>query len=275
MRTELITIGRGNEALDGALHLPDRDPVRGAVLLFHGNVGNFYTGPSRFLPPTLTESGFACLAFNRRGHDILVNASGRGVGGGACQTAAEGVEDNERAAAFLADLGHGNPIVIGHSNGGMLAACFAAAHPETRALVLLSAHAGGADTYWRSCASGLMAADRAEELERTARELVAAGRGGELLLLPRWWYAVSAASLADRIDATPDLLEQAPQVTCPTLAIRGSEEPITTYPMEDFAAKAAGPAEAIVVEGSDHWYRGHEHEVTRLVQSSLARLPTR
>jgi hypothetical protein len=29
---------------------------------------NFYVGAPRFLPPVLTRLGFACLAFNRRGH---------------------------------------------------------------------------------------------------------------------------------------------------------------------------------------------------------------
>ena len=32
---------------------------------------NFYVGAPRFLPPALTAMGYACLAFNRRGHDIL------------------------------------------------------------------------------------------------------------------------------------------------------------------------------------------------------------
>jgi hypothetical protein len=71
MRTELISIETDTAPLDGALHWPDRLPARGGVLLFHGNVMNFYSGMLRFLPPALTALGFVCLAFNRRSHDIL------------------------------------------------------------------------------------------------------------------------------------------------------------------------------------------------------------
>jgi len=66
MRTELISIATDTIPLDGAFYLPDGE-ISGAVMLFHGNTMNFYVGAPRFLPPVLTELGFACLAFNRRG----------------------------------------------------------------------------------------------------------------------------------------------------------------------------------------------------------------
>ena len=53
---------------------------RGAVLLFHGNTMNFYVGAPRFLPPVLTRLGLACLAFNRRGHDIMSTFNSRDRG---------------------------------------------------------------------------------------------------------------------------------------------------------------------------------------------------
>lgn len=52
------------------------------MLLFHGNTMNFYTGAMRFLPPVLTRMGFACLAFNRRGHDLLAARDSRLPAGG-------------------------------------------------------------------------------------------------------------------------------------------------------------------------------------------------
>lgn len=272
VRLRLVSIPAGDGVqLDGLLYEPAGLPARGSVLLMHGNVGNFYSGPSRFLPPVLVRAGFGCLAFNRRGHDVLVNRVGRGMAGGAFQSAEEGMADNVLAAAFLAGNGYPRPAVVGHSNGGLLAAQFAAHHPgDVSALVLLSAHAGGPQTYARSCASGLMAAEQADELERRGRALVAAGRGDELLLMPRWWYVISAASLVDRIDRTPGLLAVAPSIRCPTLAVRGSLEPASTYPMEEFAAQVRGPASAHVIEGSDHWYRGCESEVAELVAGWLS-----
>jgi pimeloyl-ACP methyl ester carboxylesterase len=266
---ELVSIPTDTLPLDGLLYEPEGRSAKAGVLLMHGNVGNFYSGPPRFLPGPLVSAGFACLAFNRRGHDILVNQVGREASGGAFQTAAEGMADNEYAAAFMASRGYSEPVVIGHSNGGMLAASFVARHPEVAALVLLSAHAGGPDTYRRSCAAGTMAGSDADEFEAKARELVAAGRGDELLLMPGWWYAVTAASLLDRIERTPSLLEAAPSVRCPVLAIRGSTESEKTYPMEEFARICGGPSIARIVDGANHWYTGREALVTDLITAWL------
>lgn len=276
MKLELVSIPTDTAPLDGLLYQPEGRPARAGVLVMHGNVGNFYSGPPRFLAEPLVAAGFACLAFNRRGHDILVNASGRAASGGAFQTAAEGIADNEYAAQFMAALGYAEPVVIGHSNGGMLAATFVARHSEVAALVLLSAHAGGPNTYRRSCAGGTMAGADAAEFEAKARAMVAEGRGDELLLMPGWWYAVSATSLVDRIENTPSLLEAAPSVKCPVLAIRGSTEPESTYPMQEFARLSGGSSTAQVVEGANHWYTGLEASLTDLITGWLegALMPT-
>src|ERR1044071_1134261 len=98
---------------------------------------NFYTGAPRFLPPALTAMGYACLAFNRRGHDILGIRDSRAGHGAAFQTYAEAIGDNEAAARWVAERGFPRPLVIGHSNGGLLAARHVAGHPETPALALL------------------------------------------------------------------------------------------------------------------------------------------
>jgi len=120
MRTELISIPTDGVPLDGALHLPDGQ-IKGSALYFHGNTMNFYTGAARFLAPALTAMGWAFLAFNRRGHDILTTRASRAAEGGAFQTVAESVADNRYAANWLAQQGHSNPVIIGHSYGGMLA----------------------------------------------------------------------------------------------------------------------------------------------------------
>src|SRR5271163_498144 len=143
MRTELVSIATGDQPLDGLYYEPEGGRCAGAVLLMHGNTMNFYVGAPRFLPPVLTRLGLACLAYNRRGHDILSTRDSRLPEGGAFQTVAEAIADNDCAAAWLGARGHAAPIVIGHSNGGMLAVRHVADHRETRALVLLSAHAGG------------------------------------------------------------------------------------------------------------------------------------
>lgn len=268
MALELVSIPTDGEPLDGLLTTPD-GPTRGAVMIFHGNTTNFYTGPSRFLPPRLVEAGFTCLAFNRRGHDILTTLRGKRAGGGAYQTAAEGIADNEYAAAFLARLGHDRPIVVGHSNGGMLGAQFAADHPETRALVLLSAHAGGPLTFVRGCAAGELAKDEGTTFLERARNLVDEGRGDELMVMPGWWFAATASSLLDRHENTPDLLENARSVRCPSLFLVGDRESTEIYPAERFASLTPGPSEARILSDCDHWYTGLEDSVATTVAEWL------
>jgi len=264
VRLELVSIPTPTHPLDGLMYWPDREPVA-AALYFHGNQMNFYTGPARFLPPALAEAGLAVLSFNRRGHDTLGTRASREPVGGAFQTVAEGLEDNELAARHLASLGFPNPIVIGHSNGGLLGACFAAAHPEVRALVLLSAHAGGRDFARRLSARGMWAGDRLEEITRQAEALIAQGRDRELILLPGWWHVVSARTFLDYSRNCPDLLEQASRIRCPVLFLRGDQEPVETYPAERFAEACSGPCRVVIVEDCDHFYIGAESRVTAIV----------
>ncbi len=271
MRTELVTIPTDTLPLDGALHTPENRPVRGAVLLFHGNTMNFYVGAPRFLPPVLTELGLVCLAFNRRGHDILSIRDSRGAEGAAFQLTRESIVDNRIAAEWMAARGFEHPIVIGHSNGGMLAVQHVADHPGTPALVLLSAHRGGKDQVPASCKAGLFAGDRLEELTAEAKALVKAGRGKQLLLMPGWWYVITAESFLDRLSEMPDVLALAPQIKCPVLYIRGDKEAAQQYPAEDFQRRAGGPCHVEIVPDCDHFYVRREPAIAELVSSWLKR----
>ena len=274
MRVELVSIDTETIPLDGAWYEPENGPIRGAVLIMHGNQGNFYVGPPRFLPPALTEVGFASLAFNRRGHDILATCRSREPVGGAFQTTQEQVEDNEAAAAWLRARGFPSPAVVGHSHGGLLAARYAAAHPETPALTLLSAAGGGRDATRINSAAGLLLGDRYDEIVERARRLGAEGHGRELIHLPGWWWVISAASLCDRLDQLPDLVAEAPAIRCPTLFLKGQGEPEAAYPSRAFSAACSGPCDVVELPGRDHWYNGCEREVSTAVVEWLARVMT-
>jgi pimeloyl-ACP methyl ester carboxylesterase len=169
----------------------------------------------------------------------------------------------------MAGRGFPHPVIIGHSNGGMLAVRHVVDHPQTPALVLLSAHGGGKDIVQRSGKAGLMVGEQVKEYAELAREMVKDGRGRELMLMPGWWYAISAESFLDRLTETPDVLEFAPRVTCPVLYLRGDQEPRFAYPAEDFQARAGGPCTVEIVPDCDHFYNGREDAVGRIVSSWL------
>ncbi|HEX7052898.1 MAG TPA: alpha/beta hydrolase [Burkholderiales bacterium] len=269
MKATLVTIATPTTPLDGAWYEPEGGPARQAALLFHGNTMNFYTGAPRFLPPALGRIGLASLAFNRRGHDILAIRNSRAAEGAAFQTYAEAIEDNRLAARWLAGKGFDRPVVIGHSNGGMLAVRHVAEHPQTSALVLLSAHCGGRDMLPLVCRAGLLAQDRLEEVTAQAERMVAAGRGRELILLPGWWYAASAESFLD-LARCPDILELAPRVRCPVLYLRGDREPRELYPAEEFARRAGARCTVEIVPDCDHFYVGREAAIAEIVCRWLA-----
>jgi pimeloyl-ACP methyl ester carboxylesterase len=270
MRTELISIPTETTPLEGALHLPDGNPT-GAVLLFHGNTMNFYVGAPRFLPPALTGMGYACLAFNRRRHDILGIRDSRAAEGAAFQLTRDGIEDNRIAARWMTGRGFPSPVIIGHSNGGMLAVPHVVSHPDTPAMILLSAHGGGKDGVRRSSRAGMMAGDRLEEITAAARALVAEGRGRELLLMPGWWYVISAESFLDRMTEMPDILELAPSVRCPVLYVRGDQESAANYPAEAFQARSGSTCEVQIIPDCDHFYKGREDAVIEYVTRWLVK----
>ncbi len=284
MRTTLVTIATPTTPLDGAWYEPDsaangeatdamsHPSPKGAVLLFHGNTMNFYTGMLRFLPPVLVALGYACLAFNRRGHDILAIRDSRAAEGGAFQSIAEAVEDNAIAARWVAQRGFAHPVVIGHSNGGMLAVKHVADHPHTPALILLSAHCGGREIAPRMAAGGLLGTERFAEFSALARARVAEGRGAELMLVPGWWYAITAASYVDLLDNVPDILALAPQIHCPVLYLRGDEEVKDTYPAEAFAERAEGRCKVVIIPRCNHFYVGREELVQQTVVQWLSNL---
>jgi pimeloyl-ACP methyl ester carboxylesterase len=270
MKTQLVSIQTDTIPIDGAFHEPD-GTAKGAALYCHGNTMNFYTGAARFLPPALTKLGIAVLAFNRRGHDILTTRNSRAPEGGAFQTIGESIADNRFAAKWLAARGFANPVIIGHSNGGMLSTRHVADHPDTPALVLLSAGRGGTRQDTSGGNEKLFAVGKLDELTQKARDLVAAGKGRELMFMPGWWYVISAESFLDRIVAVPDTIALAPQIKCPVLAIRGDQEERDRYPAEEFAAACGGPCEVNIVANCDHFYNGREDHVAGVVSGWLAK----
>lgn len=270
MKLELISIETETYPLDGILYTPALGEARQAAMFFHGNCHNFYMGPSRFMPETLVANGISCLAFNRRGHDMVTSLGLRDIGGGAFQLAAEAHADNRHAAAWLRRRGFAAPIVIGHSNGGVLATQYAADHPDTPAVVLMSAHRGGRGITARISEKGLFGRNELKELIAKAESMIAEGRGKELMLLPGWWWVCSAECVVDYSNNMPDILDNAGRMRMPVLVMRGDQEAPDLYPAEDFAARcASGRCDLRILADCDHFYTGHEKAVSTLVAEWL------
>ena len=64
MRVELVSIETSTYPLDGAVYEPEGGARKGAILVMHGNCGNFYTGVPRHIAPLLAQFGYAVLAYN-------------------------------------------------------------------------------------------------------------------------------------------------------------------------------------------------------------------
>jgi pimeloyl-ACP methyl ester carboxylesterase len=264
---ELIEIKTDTEPLVGLLYRPPEDLIdpkarQRCAVLFHGNTMNFYSGVLRFLPPRLVSMGYTCLAFNRRGHDILTTRNSRNPEGGAFQSTAQAIEDNELAVAYLRSLNLPAPVVIGHSNGGMLAVEFVSRHPKTPGMVLLSAHRGGEGLLPDASSSGLLACDQLQSITEKAASLVEAGKGQTLIQLPGWWWVISAQSFLDLTKTLPDTLALAPSIQCPTLFLVGDSEPTSRYPAQAFARKTQGSCTVTVIEDCDHFYNDREAQVS-------------
>ena len=270
MHTELISIPTPTYPLDGVYYRPD-GPSKGAVMYCHGNQMNFYVCAARFLAPHITALDYDFMPFNRRGHDSVSTCDSRECVGGAYQTVAEGIEDNELAAKYLADKGWNHPIVVGHSNGGVLASEHVARHPETRALILLSAHAGGNRLTNPRSARNFSLAGNTDDQIKEAEALIAASKPRQLMLIPAWWWVISARTFLDRLSNAPDLVENAKRITCPVLFIRGDQEPKENYPAERFKESCTGPCEIAIVPDCDHFYVGAEEGVSKIVTDWLER----
>jgi pimeloyl-ACP methyl ester carboxylesterase len=138
-------------------------------------------------------------------------------------------------------------------------------------LILLSAHAGGNRLTDPNSASRYTINEKTDDLIKEAQELLAAGKPRQLMLLPTWWYVISAKTFLDRLTNVSNLVENAKRIRCPVLFIRGDHEPVENYPAEKFKENSSGPSEVVIIPNCDHFYVGVEEEVAKCVTEWLSR----
>ena len=138
-------------------------------------------------------------------------------------------------------------------------------------MVLMSAHRGGQQITNLMSEKGLFGRDRLPQVKAEAAKMVAEGRGGELMLLPGWWWVVSAECVLDYASNMPDTLQNARKIKTPVLYLCGDQEPPDLYPLEKFAQICTSPCETHILPNCDHFYTGHEVAVARLVTDWLVK----
>lgn len=272
---ELVRFDGGSgRSLDGVLwHRPTSVTGDGpAVVHLHGKGGNFYTGPGRFIPER--ARGLAHLSVNLSCHDLGYTRDDQGsaprdsadaVGGGMWERFEDGVTEARASVEAARALGYERVVLAGHSSGGAYALRAVADGAAVAGLVLLSPLVSSRSVLgrWFPGGRGLT------EATARAEELVREGRGHWLLPAPQWFYAISAASLLERLASREDdfaaWLRAVSAV--PLLMIWAAGEDRAPVWRGLFEMVEHPGSKAVVVEGRDHWYGGQEAVVARAVES--------
>lgn len=260
------------ERLTGAWY-PPAQPTRVALLHLHGKGGNFYSSTGASIPEHDDGREVAHLSLNMRCHDlgytrpdVRMPDAHRGViavAGGMWERLADGYRDVEAGIAWLAERGYDRVFIAGHSSGGWYAAqACARSGGAVAGQLLLSpviSNKRHLDVWFSD--GGL------ERAEREARELVAQGEGHRLLATRTWYYAISAASLLERLEEPDDVLETmlaaAPGV--PLMLACGTEEPRVPQWRALFDGLATEHKQWLELDGVGHDYGGRERELTDAV----------
>jgi hypothetical protein len=194
--------------LQGAVRAPRQGTPTAALLHVHGKGGNFYSGPPRVLPPLVAPDRAVHLSLNLRCHDLAYSrlgdspgiATGAGAAdGGMWERLDEGAPDIDAGVRWLRERTGLPVVVVAHSAGGYFLGDYSAGAPPLAGRVFLSPLSSvrfPLSAWWPE--PGAL-----EEAGRRAEQMVAAGEGHLLIPVPSWYYAISAASLVERLHERP------------------------------------------------------------------------
>ncbi len=265
MKTELVTVeaGEGVE-LDGAFYRADEKTGDGwAVSLIHGRSMNFYQGLPRFLPPALVALGYDCLSLNRRGHSVLTLTHGWKPEGDALVSYEDHWSDVDAGMRFLKERGYRNLIVGGHSLGGLLAARLAAEDAMVKGVILASA----IPAY--DVIPPMFSQEVKKAIIDQAKTAHVGGRGDELLVLSGWPWVMPADKALQELRPVPAILKVfMERISAPVLSFYGSdgtEAMIATAGREALDASPSKNKRFLIIDGTDHFYKGYEGKIQKEV----------
>lgn len=259
--------------LQGLLFRPGMPVSDIPVLWIHGLFSSFYENSYVALGRELSGRGFVFLSGKTRGHDFgstLRTAGGPQVTGGSSW---ERLEESPRDLAawvdFLAASGFGRIVVAGHGLGARKAAYFVAERQDSRIAGLVAASPSIARN-----ATGAPTEDE-RNLLAVARQMVAAGRGDDLVPSMGAGCPLSAATYVDHEDpegafsnvfnvtgrsrTTPFVAD----VKVPILAFFGSQERSPDgrdrggeLGLLRYGARSSPQVTVTLLRGADYWYTG-------------------
>jgi hypothetical protein len=250
--------------LQGVVSAPRQGGATAAVLHVHGKGGNFYSGPPRTLPPLIAPDRTVHLSLNLRCHDLaysrLGNAAGIATGAGAAhggmwESLDEGAPDIAAGVGWLRDTTGLPVVVVAHSAGGWFLADHPADAPPLAGRVFLSPLTSvrfPLGIWWPG-------PGELDAVAARARAMVAAGEGHLLVPVPSWYYAISAASLVERLDERPGRwLEGCNATGSPVLLVWGAEESRAAEWDALFGRLTAPVRRRLELPGTGHEYDGAE-----------------
>ena len=248
-----------------------------AIIWVHGWGVNFYYPSYVRVCRSLAERGYACISVNTRMHDLGTIAGWQGDkrirGGG--YWGLYGEQDRDIAAwiKFANDRGFSEIVLAGHSAGSTAVRAYLVGKQDRRVVGMVYA-SGAIQPVHHSIDPDLLA---------QAKQLVAAGRGEDLLRFPNRPTPsfVSAATYLDLAEKPPDKdffgVEKpnpgVARIRCPILAFYGTKEPDIGKPADLELLKTcvkrlpSGPAriDTAVIENASHMYDGQEAQVAEVI----------
>lgn len=256
-----------------ALRYDDGGPSATGVLHVHGKGSSFLTGPSRFLPPRWP--GVTHLALNMRFRDLaFTDAEGSPwaaagavpAGGGYWERIADGPLDLEAGTRHLRAFGCRHIVIVGHSSGGFYTARYGAEDADIAARVLIGPLTGNRTAFARWFGSE----DQRDLALNRAKVMVEGGRGHELIPLPTWYYAISAASLLERA-SEPDgvWLDSMNANPSPALLVWGGLEDRDALWRGLFEEFTMEQKEAVVIPGAEHHFIRYEDELVEVIRTFI------
>lgn len=252
---------------------PGGVPPVAALLYAHGKGGNFYSGTGRFIPTIRRNDPVIHLSMNMRCHDLAYTREdlpeaefddgGIRADGGMWEDLSIGWQDIDGAVRYLRSLADVPIFVVGHSSGGFYVADYAARRPaDTAGRVLLSPLMSNK----RPLMSWFGTSDAVARAINHAEELVAEGRGHQLIAVPSWFYGISACSLAQRAQEEEGVWEAWMRASdTPTLCVVGGRESRREEWRALIHSLPASRKEFVVVDDVGHYYGGAEAVVANAV----------